>query len=327
MNMSQKLRFGTAAVIMIAACSDQGSTPVAPVARATTPFGVGAGNPADQGTVTIKRTIEVRDPDQTGVAVGAPPRLVRREKTISMGSGQVTIRDEDVRMKAALAAAPRQSATTIDDLPVAGLSFPAGTPSLTQSIRPWRRVAPLPDHPELSVEASGVGEAPASTIRYSKYGVTTLVVSQAWELSTRQWNLVRREMFTPDGSFHELVVVTRRGAQSPSSVESPREWARGAWRLGAGAPSFDVFSDDEEDCKPCKALEDAAADALASLYVTIVATGLICAFTPPAANILACWVAMTAVEQSYIKFNRAVETRNDCLSDPPAVSQEAAAHC
>lgn len=316
MNMSQKLRFGTAAVIMIAACSDQGSTPVAPVARAATPLGVGAGNPADAGTVTIKRTIEVRDPDQSGVAVGASPRMVKRQQTLSVGSGRVSVRHEDVRTHAALKAKLRTTErTSADAIPVLGLSVPASPTSLRQAVAPWRRSNPVDGESGAVIETEGTGHAPATTIRLVKNGVTTMVVSQQWELRNRQWNLVRRESWTPDGSFREVVEVARSVSATPGSVESSREWAGNGGKFRVSAPSFDLFGDD--DCDSCKSLRDAEDAAFESMVLRAAGTALACTLAPTGAAIPACVAAWLLYTDSLLKWDRAVDNHRDCQAKPP----------
>lgn len=299
MNMSQKLRVGAAAVVLIAACSDQGSTPVAPVARATTPFGVGAGNPADQGTVTIKRTIEIRDPDQTGVAVGAPARMVKRERTTSLGSGRTSIRREDERVRAALQAKPAAAPSSIDDLPVSGLTFPAGRPSLRESIQPWTRSMEDPaDHAGV-IHTSGVGDAPASVIRYVKNGATIVVVEQEWEFWKGQWTLLRRVTATPDGSVRTIVDVTRSG-HTGNALESPGQWSRRNVGVVPGAPAFDMFGDAGEDCDSCWKLRLDAEKALAVAIAKDALAVIACAFAPVGFTIPVCFAALGVATEATI---------------------------
>lgn len=318
MYSKRKLQMGVAALMAIAGCSDRMDSPVGPVAPGASPMGVGVGtgNPGDQGTVTITRTTDVRPPGGAGLPAGAPSNVVHRKQSFEMGTARVTVRSEDVRLLMALRAKAAASPTSLADLPVSGLSVPAGAQSLRDANNPWRRTAPVAGEPGGLVESNGTGDAPASTIRYMRNGDVVMVIEQQWELWKRQWNLVRRETRMTDGSLHDVIDVSRAG-RSGLALQSPREWAPARLPVGGASAAFDIYGEEYEVCDACRTLRKNAEEALVNSLIKDGLAVAACAWAPLGVTLPVCAAALGVMAEALVKVLRAASDLMDCEASPP----------
>ena len=288
MYFSKQLHKGVAVLIAVAACSDGAPPVVAPLQQGQQPTIPVGKVPESDERVIVTRTTEAQGYAAEGQA--RPPRE-RRTKIFTFGAGTYSIaHDSGAVVQGALKARVRAKPTSVDDLPIIGLTVPARRTSFRNAVVPWRRVIPLSDDSATVIESFGTGDAPPSVMRVSRDGVTTMTITQEWELWQRQWNLVRRESMTPDSSVREVIDVKRTG-RTGTALQSSADWSRTVGRGGALTPSFDIYGDDD-DCGRCGreliAAESAAAKSIAKDFAAVLA----CALAPAAVTIPACVAAL-----------------------------------
>lgn len=210
---------------------------------------------------------------------------------------------------------PRSDPADALDLPPVGLTWSARRGAPTLGV-PWSNRHALAGVPGVEVEASGVGDGPAATLRYFQNGSLARTVTQSYRRREGRWELVRRETTTPDGTYHEVVVVA-----GPPSVQSATAFS---FRRGPEADddfgaltTFGGLALDDEDCDPCKALREAKNAAFEAFIWADAAAILVCTLTPPPADVLACWAATLKASEAYSKFAKADSAYDDCMRNPP----------
>lgn len=288
MYFSKQLQKGVAVLIAVAACSDGAPPVVAPLQQGQQPTIPAGRIPDSDERVIVTRTIDAQGSAADGQA--RPPGE-RRTKTYTFGAGTMSVpHDSGLVVQGALKARVRAKVTSIDDLPMVGLTVPARRTSFRNAVVPWRLVIPMSDDSATVIESFGTGDAPPSMMRISRNGVTTMTIRQEWELWQRQWQLVRRETISPDSSFREVIDVKRTG-RTGTALQSSADWSRTLGRGGALTPSFDIYGD-EEGCGRCgKELIEAKAAGLQSVAKTAAAAAA-CALAPAAVTVPACVAAL-----------------------------------
>jgi hypothetical protein len=277
------------ALLVLAACGDRVTAPEDPVPPPVVNSGpeLQLGNAA----VTATRTVETYT-----VESGHRTLRSRLQRTFVLGD------DAGVDRRDVLGDADASAVDRLLKLPVGGLVAPAERRPLDLAGR-WRTRGKVSGFPGVEVEQEGIGDAPASELRYSRDGRPALRVVQEWRRAGSSWELVRRETTSPDGSYRDVVDVARPTLGS---------WARGGStrpiRLGLAAYS------EEDECAPCAAERKAANEALQTFLFADAAGLLICAFTPLPADVLACTLAALKATELYVKFLAAVKARDDCLA-------------
>jgi hypothetical protein len=243
------------------------------------------------GTITATRTVETYR-----IESGRSVLQSRRQRTFHPGA-DASIDRRDVHVDAEILDADR-----LLDLPIVGLVAPPERHALDIAGH-WRSRDPVGAFSGVEVEQEGVGDAPASELRYSRDGRLTLRVRQHWRRAGNVWELMWRETTSPDGSYRDVVDVVRPAVRSPVPRASTTPV-----RVGLAALS------EEEECGPCAAEIKAANEALRTFLFADAAGMLACALTPPPADLLACSVAALKAAELYVKFLSAVKTRDECLA-------------
>jgi hypothetical protein len=297
---------GAFALAALASCGDEPTLPRSPSERPAAqarltydPWRARAG--AEEVTVT-RRTEAFETRGGKRVSTG------RRVKVTTLGRDVVGAKRGD-RVPTA---AGQPDAAAVHDLPPVGLTFGSRRSALGKNVA-WKNRHALAGVPGVEVEVQGVGDAPASVLRYYRGGTLERTVTQSYRHRGNRWELLQRETTTPDGRLRDLLTVEWGGGAPESDfpfLRAPSPGETEDWLA-------DPFTALEEDCDPCKALREAKDAAFESFLWKDAAFALICFFTPPPGNVVACLTASIAVAEAFSAFVKADSAYDQCMASPP----------
>lgn len=298
-----------ASAVLIASCSDA-TTATSPMAELDLSALSSAPTP---DTVTITRTTQWR----------ATSARKAGERTTS--SRQV-LGVQGYRRGAKLPSI-RKLRDTVQDVIDAGLysnlSIPASLNTLADGGQHWVRQLPYDATSNSVLVAEGDGASPATTLRLMVDGRVSTTVRRTYRRGAHSWDLLRQDVSTADGSFHELTIVHHSGAVPYHQVAPV-----GPIRIGAttrarsvasvltpvlGATDFDPCMGDNFGApSACADLKTAMDDAHTEYDFAVIAGAVACEPDPLA---IACPVALAYV---YFKGNQYVKAGTaypKCIDD------------